>query len=234
MTKNNYKKLLLIGLFALLSLPTMAGLVKSIFISLDIDESYAVAQAYRLVIGDRLLTDMWEPHQFSAFLAAFFIKPYLMITGTTDYLVIYLRIIGIILHILVGLIFISALKKTSIRRFTLVLIMFVHLNFLPKWVQVPEFEIMHYWALLLIASCMIYYFYTTPRKIYPFISGIILVLCMFSYPTMVLLYPFYIAGWIVLEKKQYGKTTNSALLSPVLFTTGSLLGGLAFIGALVQ
>ncbi len=233
MTKNNYKKLLLIGLFVLLSLPTMAGLVKSIFISLDIDESYAVAQAYRFVRGDRLLSEMWEPHQFSAFLAAIFIKPYLMITGTTDYLVIYLRIIGIILHILVGLILISALKKTNIHRFTLVLIMFVHLNFLPKWVQMPEFEIMHYWALLLIAACMIYYFYDSPRKVYPILSGVLLVLCMFSYPTMILLYPFYIAGWIVLEMQLHGKSIKATLLSPILLTAGSLISGLSFIAYLL-
>lgn len=48
---------------------TILGYIKNIFISLDIDESYAVAQSYRLAMGEHLFVDMWEPHQLSAFMA---------------------------------------------------------------------------------------------------------------------------------------------------------------------
>ena len=44
-------KILEIALIAL----TVLGFVKAVFVSLDIDESYAVAEAYRLVSGDKLL-----------------------------------------------------------------------------------------------------------------------------------------------------------------------------------
>ena len=143
---------------------TAIGFAKSIVISLDIDESYAVAQSYRMAIGDRLFVDMWEPHQLSAFLAALFIKPYLAVAGTTNYLVIYLRVIGSMLHIAVGYIFFCAIRKVNCERYPATLILLVHLNFLPKWVQMPEFELMHYWALVLIASCMFFYFYGSAQK----------------------------------------------------------------------
>ena len=63
--------------YIVLALLTLIGIVKALFVSIDVDESYAVAQAYRLVTGDKLMYDMWEPHQFSAFLPAIFLYRFL-------------------------------------------------------------------------------------------------------------------------------------------------------------
>lgn len=41
---------------------------------------------------------MWEPHQFSAFLTALFAAPFIRIRGNTDYLVIWLRVMGGLIH----------------------------------------------------------------------------------------------------------------------------------------
>ena len=62
--------LLLVGV----GLVSVLAMLKTIFFSMDIDESYAISQAYRLVKGDRLIFDMWEPHQFSAYPAAVLMK----------------------------------------------------------------------------------------------------------------------------------------------------------------
>lgn len=45
--------------------------VKKIFTDFMIDSEYAVALSYRLARGDEMFTQMWEPHQTSAFLGAF-------------------------------------------------------------------------------------------------------------------------------------------------------------------
>lgn len=58
---------------------TLMSFLKAIWISLDIDEAYAVTLGYRMARGDKLVRDMWEPHQFSGFLAAFFTIPFLRI-----------------------------------------------------------------------------------------------------------------------------------------------------------
>ena len=217
---------------AVLIVLTCIGFWKSIFISLDIDESYAVAQAYRLANGDKLLVDMWEPHQFSAYLAAIFVKLYITIFGRVEYLVIFLRIVGILIHLCLGGLLFDGLKRVQVNERLAVLVTFLHLNFLPKWVQMPEFELMHYWGMELIAICMLFYFSGKKKGIYPVLAGISLVGCMLCYPTMLLLYPAYVLGWIVPEHSVYGNRGKGALKSALLFTLGSLCSGLFFLATL--
>lgn len=103
--KKRYDKKCQMFIYACLAvfvIATILGIVKTIFISSDIDEAYAVAQAYRLLKGDRLFLDMWEPHQLSAYLPAIFMKVYMLLTGTTDYIVIWLRIVGTLIQLLLG------------------------------------------------------------------------------------------------------------------------------------
>ena len=106
---------------------TLLSFIKAILISLDIDESYATALGYRLASGDKLLRDMWDPHQFSAFLAAFFTAPYIWIRGNTDYLVIYLRLAGILIHSLFGFALCKQLSKGG-KKFFAFFITILHLN----------------------------------------------------------------------------------------------------------
>lgn len=217
------------GIRILVILLTILAGVKAIFVSLDIDESYAVAQAYRLARGDRLLVDMWEPHQFSAFLAALLIKPYCMLTHTTEYLVIYLRIMGILIHTALGIWLYRVVKRQfgeSLGFWAFVL----HLNFLPKWVQMPEFEVMHYWFLLAMFLLLVQYFKSPKGKWqYPFLAGICLVGTMMSYPTMILLYPVYVLGMCMLERSRHGRKGKQVGSSSLFLTLGALASGGGFL-----
>lgn len=60
----------------LLLAASLAATVKIIFFGFDIDEQYAVSMAYRMVRGDRMFLEMWEPHQTSAFFSAAFLGLY--------------------------------------------------------------------------------------------------------------------------------------------------------------
>lgn len=222
------------GIEAVLIGLTLLAFVKGIWISLDIDESYAVACAYRMVRGDRLIRDMWEPHQFSAFLAALFAAPYIWIRGNTDYLVIWLRVIGVLIHTGMGVLLYRQLgKKTN--RFFAFCIMILHLNFLPKWVQMPEFELMHYWCLLGIFLALHAYFSGgKSRMILPFLGGCLLVGSMLCYPTMILLYPFYLLAICVLERQCYMPGTTKWWKSSAVFTLGAFLSGTAFLICLLS
>lgn len=218
-------KIVMIGL-ALLSF------IKAIWVSLDIDESYAVALGYRLARGDRLISDMWEPHQLSAFIAALFTSLYVWIRGNTDYLIIYLRIVGILIHTGLGLILYKKLRRT-IDDFYAFGIMILHLIYLPKWIQMPEFELMHYWCLLGIFLTL-YTYFTGERRgmLLPFQGGILLAVSMLCYPTMILLYPFYILGICMLERQYCGTRGRKVWTSSLLFTLGALLTGLVVLGCL--
>lgn len=201
---------------------------KSIFISLDIDESYAVAAGYRLMQGDRLLSEMWEPHQFSAFLTALFTAPYVWIRGDTQYLIIYLRIVGVMIHTALGIALYGQVKK-SFDKTTAFCILALHLNFLPKWLQMPEFELMHYWSLLGTALLLWAYFSGKRRRSLLFFGGIVLAVSAMCYPTMVLLYPFYLVGICALERRYFGPKGRTGWL---FFAAGASAAGAVLAGCL--
>lgn len=208
---------------------TLLGYIKGIFISSDIDESYALAQSYRLAVGDKLFVDMWESHQLSAFLGAIFIKIYLAVFGTTEYLVIYLRMIGILMHTGIGIWLYNAIKKDFSQRISF-LVLFLHFNFLPKWVQMPEFELMHYWFVLMIFLLLYGYFGKEKRGfLRPALAGVCVVGSMMSYPTMILLYPFLVIGLCVLEKQRFGLKGIKRLKSSLYLTLGALISGGSFL-----
>lgn len=224
------KKLLLYGIKAVMLGLVFLSFLKGIWISLDIDESYAVAMGYRMAVGDRLVRDMWEPHQFSGFLAAFFTAPYIWIRGNTEYLVIYLRVISILIHGALGVALYRQLKKTQ-NCFWAYGITVLHLLFLPKWVQTLEFELMHYWCMLgMFLTLYAYFTGRKPRMALPFAGGCLLACSILCYPTMILLYPFYILALCMLEK-QYFKTGGGKLWkSSCFFTLGAFLtGGICLI-----
>ena len=197
--KNEKKrKIIWMSVCIVLSLLTLIGIVKGLFVSLDVDESYSVAMAYRLVTGDKLVLDMWEPHQFSAFLPALFLYPFYKLTGSADYSVLYLRFVGVFIHFLVGIpLFFSSKKRISLKPAFLLFI--VHLNFLPKWISSPEFELMHYWCMVLIFIILLECDEKSHFMLY-FLAGILYAVSGLSYPTMVLIFPVYIAGFIVRKK----------------------------------
>ena len=51
-------------------LAIIAYTAKNLFIGADTDEGYGIMVGYRLAMGDRLLLEMWEPHQTSAIFTA--------------------------------------------------------------------------------------------------------------------------------------------------------------------
>ena len=189
---------------------TVLGIVKAVFVSLDIDESYAVAAAYRLVCGDKLLYDMWEPHQLSAFLPALFLFPYVKLSGTTAYCVIFLRIVGIIIHILIGQYLYHVTKEEAGKK-SAFLITILHLNFLPKWVSMPEFELMHYWGAILI-FLLLYRHEKTGKNLYSLFAGLAYTVTVLCYPSLIILFPLYL---IVIKKGRY------PIKGPLLFTLGA-------------
>ncbi len=226
--QNQIRKNTIHGINALLVLLSLFAVLKSIFISFDIDEGYAIAQSYRLATGSRLLTEMWEPHQFSAFFSAIFMLPFLAVTGgDTTGIVIYLRVIGSLIHLLIGVGFFIAARKqfnTSVG----LLIALIHMNFLPKWVSSPEFEIQHYWSVCVIFLALYFWNRSKQHNGFLLLASVALWIAIMSYPTMVILYPVYIVAIASCTKKDR-KRIGSAI---IWFTLPMLVIGVAFIGYL--
>lgn len=234
-TSNQYNYIEKMLVWAVL-LGTLLAAVKSIFISLDIDECYALAVGYRLATGERFFMDLWESHQLGSFFLAPFFKMFLCLTGSTDYVVIFCRILGTIGHALIGFYFYTTIRK-RVSGFVGVLLFALHMNFLPKWLTLPEFELQQYWFILL-AFAFMYRFFDglhadeVRKRGYLMAAGVMLVFQMFSYPTLILLYPLYVIGIIVLEHQYRMGCKKDCYLDVLWFTLGALIPGLIFIGYL--
>ena len=186
--------------YIVLALLTLSGIVKALFVSIDVDESYAVAQAYRLVTGDKLMYDMWEPHQFSAFLPAFFLYPFFKIFKSTDYCVIYLRMAGLLIHLALGVfLFFVAKKETDSKVAAFAFL--VHMNFLPKWVAMPEFEVMHYWSMLTVFLLLLAADKSKKNILY-LPAGICFGVSVLCYPTMIPVFFVFVIAMAVRKKKE--------------------------------
>ncbi len=229
---------------------TILGVVKTCFVGFDVDEAYAVAQSYRLAVGDHMFSEMWEPHQMSAFGSAIFMLPFLLITGgNTTGVILYLRIVGSVIHLLLGWWF----YRTTARRYGTtigLLIMFAHVNFLPKWLVLPEFEVMQYWAVCILFLA----FLTWKEKAgvlitgadladkakeksgkkflrwdktdgWLILAGAALFMAMMTYPTMILLYPLYVL-FFFLQKEMKGKEKWRSVF---VFTGTVFIIGVAFL-----
>ncbi len=199
---------------------SLLGILKTILVSIDIDESYAIAQAYRLVQGDRMLADMWEPHQLSAYLPALFLKLHMMLTGGTEYAVVALRVWGTVLHLLLAVWLYRSVRSRCGKGGAFLLVA-LHVNFLAKWVQTPEFELMHYWVLLATALCLFTYYQKQKGIGWLILAGFGMLLQLFNYPSMILLYPFYMLGiW-----RMGGKRLKEILVT----TCAAGIPGFAFV-----
>ncbi len=199
---------------------SLLGILKTILVSIDIDESYAVSQAYRLVQGDRMLADMWEPHQLSAYLPALFLKLHMWLTGGTEYAVVALRVWGTVLHLLLAVWLYKGVRPRCGKGGAFILVA-LHVNFLAKWVQTPEFELMHYWVLLGSALCLFTYYEKKKGIGWLILAGFGMLLQLFNYPSMILLYPFYMLGiW-----RMGGKRLKEILVT----TCAAGIPGVAFV-----
>lgn len=199
-TKRNKQSICYLFILAGIILLSLLAIIKTIFVSFDIDEGYAIAQSFRMAKGDRMLAELWEPHQFSAYLSAILIKCYLFLFHTTDSIVIFLRIAGTLIHLLIGCFLASTLKK-QFSKAGIIAVLFLHINFLAKWIAIPEFELMSYWILILTGCCMIRYYFNNKKPIWLILSGFLLILQMLNYPTMAILFPVYFAGMFFVNKQ---------------------------------
>lgn len=207
-----------------------AYVLKNIFVGADIDEGYGIVVGYRLAIGDRLLLDMWEPHQTSALFTVLFIRPFLWITGgNLDFLNIYLRIVYFAVHGLItwGLFrtlqsCIADMGKSSAAGLAL-----VFFACSPKCIYVPEYSNLHIWFFALL--CMSFMWYYCEQS--PFrgkwwvmaLAGLFLTCDVLAYPSMVLLLPFCL-GFILWKSGKKRWRDCVVFLLPCLISAALFLG----------
>lgn len=161
--------------------------IKGIFSDFDIDVGYALTMSYRMLKGDRMFVDMWEPHQTSAALAALFIWIYITVARTTTGIVVFLNIIGVLLQ---GTIAIVLYKVLSARLESTVaaLSSIFFFTFRPKGIVFPEYSNMQIGFSVLLFLCLLLYFENQSKNRYLVFASVCLCLLILSYPSCLVVY----------------------------------------------
>lgn len=210
----------------LLLLFSVAAAISKILVGFDIDEGYAISMPQRLVNGDHLFRDMWEVHQTSAFLPALFLWVFEKITGGTEGVAIYLRIVATILHLLMTGVLLRALSKIDGRwRCMLCLVYF---NFLPKWMISLDFSMQQIWGITLVIYLLKKM--TDTNKIrYCFGTGLALAFTVLAYPGMVVLYPVVLLCCVNRSlSPNHKKEIKTKINKCIIVTLGCALPALLF------
>lgn len=191
--------------------------LKVLFVGFDIDEQYAVTMSMRLLRGDVLMLDMWEPHQTSGFMCALLMLPYLTVTGTASGVFLYLRICGLIIHLCVFFLlrnwiyrYLKTLRKESDRSIGMCsfIISCIFFFTLPKLMFLPEFSNLQVWFLMLAVLCFFRYYIPLGNgerssALYMILAGICMMLEVLSYPSTILTF-FVCIYYIVHFRKDRG------------------------------
>lgn len=185
---------------------------------MNIDEEYAITLSCRILSEDRMFMDIWEPHQTSAFLTAGLCWIYQTLTGTTEYLVLYLRICGSLLQAAISL-FLYRTLKLSFTRFGALVSAFFFYNILPKQIQTPEFSNMLVWFSVLTMLCLFRACHTDRHRLWIGAAGVFFCALVLSYPSCILVLPIY----IFCLKKLFPQTFMSDM--GILIAVCILLGG---------
>jgi len=155
-----------------------------IFSNVSYDCEYQMAMAYRMIKGDRMILEMWEPHQTSAFLCTLFMKIYMMITGTTTGIVLYMQVVGLCIRGGIAALFYKEIKELCGKMPALIVGM-TYLLISPKELLTPEFGNMQLWFGTLLFFAFLKY-YKTEKKIFLVLGAVSLCLGVFSYPSFIL------------------------------------------------
>lgn len=164
----------------------LGACVSLIVTNLSYDGEYQMAMAYRLLKGDSLITEMWEPHQTSAFLCAIFMKVFMMVTGSTTGIVLFLHVMGLLIRIGISIYIYKIVRKVTdevpgIVAGTLFLLIS------PKDLLLPEFSNMQIWFTTLMCLTLVHYLLN--KKMWLLIcSAVCLCLGVLSYPSVLLAY----------------------------------------------
>lgn len=208
---------------------TVLAAIKMLLQNFSLDEEYQVLMTYRHIMGDEMISTMWEPHQTSSFLCTLFAWPYYLITGTFTGIVIYLRFIGTLIHLGISLYLYRVFKHFLNKDYSFYLSL-IFFNTIPKLIMLPEFGSMQVWFgvlcfLLIIDSAEnITFAHTGTVHIRSCIKLVLaaLSLCLevLSYPSCALLFlPFIVMIWYFHREHRLDKC--------LLFTgTCGLTGGI--------
>lgn len=194
--------------------------IKSIFSDFGTDMEYALVTSYRTLSGDRMFTEMWEPHQTSAFLVTFFMWIYHSLAGTWTGVVVFLHIVGALLGGCISFFVYKVLCERTDPVIAAVISIFL-LTFRPKETVFPEFSNMQVGFSVLLFLCLLLFLQDQRKKRWLIAASITLSFQILSYPSCLVVYFCVVfVLWSYTEKK---------LVNISMLTVSCLIQGACYI-----
>jgi len=202
---------------------SMVALLSMTVSNVSFDAEYQLAMAYRFIKGDKMILQMWEPHQTSAFLNAVFMKLYMMATGTTTGIVLFMQVVGLLIRGGIATVLYRVVEKMS-GAYPAFAVAIIYLLISPKELMLPEFGNMQLWCGTLLFLTLVSYWKS--KKVYLLIMAAVW-LCMgvFSYPSFIVVYAA-VAGLMWTYADHKWKAIG-------IFTATCAVIGIGFIGYLL-
>lgn len=212
---------------------SVIGVLKTVYISADIDESYTVTMACRLIKGDRLFLDMWELHQTSAVLYAPFVWLFQKINGSVIGMLVFLRIVGVCMQGAAALYMYKTCRHYMGKNgaFFLAVLFF---NFTPKHIQSPEYSLLCCLGFAMTAMSLLQYYVKAHRRnsfLYLILGALGLCVTILSYPAAIVLVITFLIVVGYLTKLTAGKELYKKQLMKNLgiFMGTCVVCGVAFL-----
>lgn len=194
--------------------------ISFLFTNINYDAEYQLAMGLRLLKGDAMITQMWEPHQTSAFLCAILIKLYTSVTHTTTGIVLFTQAAGYLIRGSISILIYRGIKGLSDKEPALLAAMLYFLVS-PKEVLTPEFGNMQLWFSTLLFLSLIHYFKTNKLR-YLILGAVSLCLGVLSYPSIIITYAAVV---IVLISYSQTAAKDIAVFTGVCAGIGGTFGG---------
>lgn len=194
------------------------------------DEIFNIGQAFRTIQGNVFLVENWDYFQTGDFFLTPFLFVFYKITGSTDGIVLFSRIVFIVLQIMLSALMYKILSRSFERISALfaVLIYSTAVSFLLFYMWYDNWEIFFRLIGLFLVFYVISGEKTDTRNSYilVFIAGIAHALMVFAYPTMAVLFIYVLVLLFAYKRKQSAKGNTIRATAYIL---GALLVFVVFL-----
>lgn len=214
--KNKYLPILIINAVLILLVLFRAFLCISVM-----DEVFNIGQALRTIQGNTFLVENWDYFQTGDSFLIPFIFVFRKITGSTDGIVLFSRIVFLVLQILISTFMYKILSRFFDRMSSLfaVVIYSTAVSFLLFYMWYDNWELFfRLIGLFLVFYAIASFDEKSAKKAYltVFLAGIAHACMVFAYPTMIVLYVYVLALLFFYRRKQSAKAHNLMALFYIL------------------
>lgn len=191
------------------------------------DEAFYITIPVRLINGDGLFTDEWHLSQLSAVLTYIPVKLFIMITGGTKGIILYMRLLFTLMQTLAGAVLYKTLSKYG---FTAIIASITFMLFSVIALNTLSYNTMGV-ALLILLICTAYSVSEKPSLIKMFLSGSLIAMFILCQPVGLVFYAAYFAAVCIffgLSKAKNKEIPYPFTLKPFIMTIAGILPVLIF------